>query len=86
MEMKVDINDEWVDNIIVAKLKSDYENLIGDFLDDEEEMRAAIVTLMSYYMTYEDYFVWREEVGVPDNVIGSWDKYKAEKDIGENAE
>jgi len=86
MEMKVDINDEWVDNIIVAKLKSDYENLFGDFLDDEEDLRRAIVTLMNYYMTYNDYFDWREEVDVPDDMIGSWDRYKAQKenDLSEN--
>jgi len=86
MEMKVDINDEWVDNIIVAKLKSDYENLFGDFLDDEEDLRRAIVTLMNYYMTYNDYFDWREEVGVPDDMIGSWDRYKQQKenDLSEN--
>jgi hypothetical protein len=80
MEMKLNINDEWVDNIIVAKLKSDYDGLFGDFLDDEEEMRTAIVKLMSYYMTYEDYFEWREEVCVPADIIGAWDRYKQQKE------
>jgi hypothetical protein len=79
MEMKVDINDEWVDNIIVAKLKSDYDNLFGDFLDDEEELRGAIVKLMSYYMAHDEYFKWRAEADVPSNIIGTWDRYDAEK-------
>jgi len=76
MEMKLNVNDEWVDGLMVARLKSDYESIDDDMFEDAKELRSAIVTLMSYYMTYNDYFDWREEVGVPNEYTGNWDVYR----------
>jgi hypothetical protein len=76
MEMKLNVNDEWVDGLMVARLKSDYESIDDDMFEDAKELRGAIVTLMSYYMTYNDYFDWREEVRVPNEYTGNWDVYR----------
>ena len=76
MEMKLNVNDEWVDNIIVARLKSDYETVDSDFFEDSDALKRAIVTLMSLYMAYDDYFDWREEAQVPDDLVGAWDVYR----------
>jgi len=75
METKLNVNDEWVDGLMVARLKSDFET-IADELEDAEELKRAIVTMMSYYMTYENYFEWRKEAQVPDSWIGAWDIYR----------
>ena len=79
MEMKLDVNDEWVDGLMVARLKSDFETVDNDMFEDAEELKKAIVTLMSLYMTYDDYFKWREEAQVPDGYTGTWDVYRQEK-------
>jgi hypothetical protein len=79
MEMKLDVNDEWVDGLMVARLKSDFETVDNDMFEDAEELKKAIVTLMSLYMTYDDYFKWREEAQVPDGYTGTWDVYRQEQ-------
>ncbi len=79
MEMKLDVNDEWVDNIIVARLKSDYETVDSDFFEDSDALKRAIVTLMSLYMAYDDYFQWREDAQVPNEYTGTWDVYRQEQ-------
>jgi hypothetical protein len=84
MEMKLDINDEWIDGVVLARLKSDFET-IGDELEDGEELKRAIVTMMSFYMTYENYFKWREEAQVPDSWIGGWDIYRLNKLVKEGS-
>lgn len=80
MEMKIDINDEWIDSIMVAKLKSDYKSADEGIYEDSKAIKHAIVTLMSLYMTYEDYFKWREEANVSGEFIGLWDEYRASKE------
>jgi len=79
MEMKLDINDEWIDGVVLARLKSDYETIGDDMFEDSEELKKAIVTLMSLYMTYDDYFQWREDAQVPNEYTGAWDVYRQEK-------
>jgi len=84
MEMKLDINDEWIDGVVLARLKGDYET-IGDELEDGEELKRAIVTMMSFYMTYENYFEWRKEAQVPDSWIGGWDIHRLNKLVKEGS-
>ena len=84
MEMKLDINDEWIDGVVLARLKNDYET-IADELEDAEELKRAIVTMMSFYMTYENYFKWREEAQVPDSWIGAWDIHRLNKLVKEGS-
>ena len=79
MEMKLDINDEWIDGVVLARLKSDYETIGDDMFEDSEELKKAIVTLMSLYMTYDDYFQWREDAQVPNEYTGAWDVYRQEQ-------
>jgi hypothetical protein len=79
MEMKLDVNDEWIDGLMVARLKSDYETVDDDMFEDSEELKRAIVALMSLYMTYDDYFQWREDAQVPNEYTGAWDVYHQEQ-------
>lgn len=79
MEMKLDVNDEWIDGLMVARLKSDYETVDSDFFEDSDALKRAIVTLMSLYMTHDDYFQWREEAQVPNEYTGAWDVYRQEQ-------
>lgn len=83
MEMQLNVNDEWIDNIIVARLKNDYEFLtelsVTDSSGEDEDHKRAIVTLMGMYMTYDDYFKWREKVGVNPEYTNVWDKLRNEK-------
>jgi hypothetical protein len=79
METKLNVNDEWVDGLMIARLKSDFETVDNNMFEDAEELKKAIVTLMSLYMTYDDYFDWREEAQVPNEYIGAWDVYRQEQ-------
>jgi hypothetical protein len=79
MEMKLDVNDEWIDGLMVARLKSDYETVDSDFFEDSDALKRAIVALMSLYMTYDDYFQWREDAQVPNEYTGAWDVYRQEQ-------
>jgi hypothetical protein len=79
MEMKLDVNDEWIDGLMVARLKSDYETVDDDMFEDSEELKRAIVALMSLYMSYDDYFQWREDAQVPNEYTGAWDVYRQEQ-------
>jgi hypothetical protein len=79
METKLNVNDEWVDGLMVARLKSDFETIDIDFFEDADALKRAIVTLMSLYMTYDDYFQWREDAQVPNEYTGAWDVYRQEQ-------
>lgn len=79
MEMKINLNDECIDDIVEARLKHDYES--SDCFEDSESIKRAIVTLMSLYMTYDDYFAWREEFKVPDEYTSTYDEYRKLKNI-----
>jgi hypothetical protein len=79
METKLNVNDEWVDGLMIARLKSDFETIDIDFFEDADALKRAIVTLMSLYMTYDDYFQWREDAQVPNEYTGAWDVYRQEQ-------
>jgi hypothetical protein len=79
MKFELDLHEEFVDNLVVARLKDDYETVQNGFVDDSEELMKAIVILMSYHMCYDDYFKWRAEADVPESFIGEWDRYREMK-------
>ena len=79
MKFELDLHEEFVDNLVVARLKDDYETVQNGFVDDSEELMKAIVVLMSYHMCYDDYFKWRAEADVPKSFIGEWDRYREMK-------
>jgi hypothetical protein len=79
MEMKINLNDECIDDIVEAGLKLDYES--SDCFEDSESIKRAIVTLMSLYMTYDDYFTGEKNSKQVDEYTSTYDEYRKLKNI-----
>jgi hypothetical protein len=60
MKVKVELNEEAVDEIVLRELKLDYE--MNNRFEQDVELANALLTVIKYHTTGKEYQEWIKEI------------------------